>query len=122
MHLQQREDANGRYYVRPAFNAEDYRIDRSSMRGIESWRRDHMPTQALIEMHDGPFAGWTELSRFERGGKQWVRFYNSSGEYGVDVELVEAGLGAVVELDPKAAYDLAVENDRTRTDARIVQE
>ena len=92
------------------------------MRGIENWRSDHMPTQALIEMRDGPFAGWTELARFERGGKQWVRFYNSSGEYGVEVELVDAGLGAVVEIDPKVAYDLAVENDRKRTDARIVQE
>ena len=121
MHLEKREDATGRYFVRPAFTRDAYRVDPNSMRGIMNWKTDHFPTEALIEMHDGPFAGWTELERFERGGKRWARFYNASGEYGVDVELVDAGLGEVVELDPKLAYDLAVENDRKRTDVRIVQ-
>lgn len=118
MNLEKRADGS---FVRPAYTPSAYRVDPNSMRGILNWRGDHFPTQALIEMHDGPFAGWTELARFERGGKQWVRFYNSSGEYGVEVELVDAGLGEVVELDPKLAYDLAVANDRKRTDVRIVQ-
>ena len=121
MHLEKREDPGGRYYVRPAYRPEAYRVDPNSLRGILSWRNDPLPTEALLGMHDGPFAGWTELGRFERDGKRWARFYNSSGEYGVDVELVGAGLGEVVELDPKLAYDLAVDHDRKRTDVRIVQ-
>jgi hypothetical protein len=122
MRLEKRQDAQGSHYVRPAFRADDYRVTPNAMRGIMNWKSDHMPTEALLEMHDGPFAGWRQISRFERGGKQWVRYFNASGEYGVDVEIVDAGLGQVVELDPKLAYDLAVENDRARTDARVVQE
>ena len=122
MHLEKREDAGGHCYVRRVFQAADYRVDRNSMRAIEAWRDDRLPTQALIEMRDGPFAGWRELARFERDGTSWARFYHPSGEYGVDVELVGAGLGKIVELDPRLAYELAVENDRQRTDVRIVHE
>jgi hypothetical protein len=122
MRLEKVVDAQGQYYVRRAFVANDYRVDRNSMRAIEAWRDDRLPTQALLEMRDGPFAGWRELSRFVRDGEPWARFYHPSGEYGVEVELVEAGLGKIVELDPKLAYDLAVENDRQRTDVRILHE
>jgi hypothetical protein len=69
-----------------------------------------------------PFAGWRAIDRFERDGTSWVRFYNPSGEYGVDVELVEAGLGKIAELDPRLAYELAVQSDRQRQDVRIVHE
>jgi hypothetical protein len=119
MHLERRLDADGtRYYVRPPFRPEDYHLDRNSVRAIEAWRGDRFPTEALIELRDGPFSGWTELARFERDGARWARLYNTSGEYGVDVELVEAGLGRVVELDPRAAYDLAVAADAGRSDVR----
>jgi hypothetical protein len=118
MHLERRQDADGTYYVRPPFRPEDYRVHPTSWRAIEAWRGDRFPTEALIELHDGPFAGWTELARFERDGTRWARFYNSSGEYGVDVELVDAGLGRVVEMNPRAAYDLAVAADAGRPDVR----
>jgi hypothetical protein len=119
MNLERRQDADGTdYYVRPPFRPPDYRVHPTSVRAIEAWRGDHFPTEALIELRDGPFAGWTELARFERDGARWARFYNSSGEYGVDVELVDAGLGRVVEMDPRAAYELAVAADAGRPDVR----
>jgi len=118
MPLDKRQDPDGTdCYVRLPFRPEDYRLHPTSLRAIEAWRGDHFPTEALLELHDGPFAGWTELARFERDGARWARFSLYSDGC-VDVELVDAGLGRVTELDPRAAYELAVTADAGRPDVR----
>jgi hypothetical protein len=63
----------------------------------------------LLELHDGPFAGWSEAATFERDGKSWIRMRLT--DCFVDVEVVEFGLGDLVPVDPQTAYRLAVGGD-----------
>ncbi len=95
MHLVRHRDANGTYFVRPAYRPEDHRVDRNAMRALESWRKDRYSPEALIELHDGPFAGWTELARFgnEDGSEQL------SSDLVLDSDALECFLARGAPLD-----------------------
>jgi hypothetical protein len=105
MPFERRDGPDGPTWVRLPYRAEDYTVDQNMMRALDNWRGDHLPFEALLELHDGPFSGWTQLDRFERDGRQWIRMCMSD-RY-VDVEVVEIGIGEIVPLDPLTAYRLA---------------
>jgi hypothetical protein len=94
MHLVRHRDANGTYFVRPAYRPEDHRVDRNAMRALESWRKDRYSPEALIELHDGPFAGWTELARFGNDGSEQL-----SSDLVLDSDALECFLARGAPLD-----------------------
>ena len=112
---------DGPYYVRPAYRPDDYRLDPNARRAIENWRNDRFDIYAMLEMHDGPFVGWVRRADFERDGKSWIRFSHLTGEYCVDVEVTESGLGEILPVDPGIAFELALAADPAR-ELRVVRE
>lgn len=121
MPLKRMQGPDGPYYVRPAYRAEDYRVDPNALKAIENWRGETFGVEALLTIHDGPFTTWREVARFDRDGRAWIRFAHLSGEYCVDVEVKADGLGEVLTVDPRGAYDAAVDADSTRA-LRVVRE
>jgi hypothetical protein len=109
MPFERHDEPDGPRWVRLPYRAADYTVDQNTMRSLDNWRGDHLPFDALLELHDGPFAGWTEVARFERDGKAWIRMRVS--DWYVDVEVVEFGLGETIPVDPATAYELAVASD-----------
>jgi hypothetical protein len=54
---------------------------------------------------------WTEVDRFIRGGRTWVRLTISDSEYYIDVENADDRIGRIECVDPLVAYWLARRTD-----------
>jgi hypothetical protein len=121
MSLRWRAGPNGPYWVRSRYRPEDYTVHPTAMRSIESERGGYLTVDDLMGERDGPFVGWAEAGRFDRGGKRWVRLRQASVDWCVDVEVLDLGLGDVVPVDPLTAYQLALEADRHRPEPVIYE-
>jgi hypothetical protein len=106
------EGPDGPIFSRLPYRAEDYTVHANNIRSFNNWRSGDLPFEHLLELYDGPFQGSTEVDRFERAGKSWIRM--SIGEAYIDVEIVDMGLGEIVPVEPATAYQLALEADRQR--------
>ncbi len=97
--------------VRPAYRPQDYTVDPNSIRSLPadggSW-----PFEAELTERDGALYSWTEVERFIRGGRTWVRLTNSDCEYYIDVENADDRIGRIECVDPLVAYWLARRTDR----------
>jgi hypothetical protein len=97
--------------VRPAYRPQDYTVDPNSIRSLPqdggSW-----PFEAELTERDGALCSWTEVGRFIRGGRTWVRMTNSDAEYYIDVENADDRIGRIECVDPLVAYWLARRTDR----------
>jgi len=89
--------------IRPPYRPEDYRVDPSSIRSLPknggSW-----PFDAELDERDGALYDWTEVGRFIRGGRTWVRLTRSDSEYYIDVENADDRIGRIECVDPLIAY------------------
>jgi hypothetical protein len=89
--------------VRPPYRPEDYRVDPNSIRSLPknggSW-----PFDAELDERDGALYSWTEVGRFIRGGRTWVRLTRSDFEYYIDVENADDRIGRIECVDPLIAY------------------
>ena len=96
--------------VRPRYRPEDYTVDPNSTRSLPasggSW-----PFEAELSERDGSLYSWTEVSRFIRGGRTWVRMTISDAEYYIDVENADGRIGRIEAVDPLVAYWLARRTD-----------
>ena len=94
------------YVVRPAYRPQDYMVDPSAVRSLPvgggTW-----PLEADLNERDGALYSWTEVERFLRGGRTWIRLTNSDAEYYIDVEDADGYLGRIECVDPLIAYWLA---------------
>jgi hypothetical protein len=97
--------------VRPHYRPEDYAVDPNSTRSLPadggSW-----PFEAELSERDGTLYSWTEVDRFIRGGRTWVRMTNSDTEYYIDVENADDRIGRIEAVDPLVAYWLARRTDK----------
>jgi hypothetical protein len=97
--------------VRPHYRPEDYTVDLNSTRSLPvdggSW-----PFEAELSDRDGVLYSWTEVDRFIRGGRTWVRMTISDAEYYIDVENVDDRIGRIEAVDPLVAYWLARRTDK----------
>jgi hypothetical protein len=106
-------DADGRtWVVRPPYRPEDYTIDTNSTRSLPadggSW-----PIEAELDERDGALYHWTEVERFTRGGRTWVRLTVGQSEGYIDVEIGDQDrIGRIEAVDPLIAYRLARRGDR----------
>ncbi|MGH3149489.1 MAG: DUF1877 family protein [Streptosporangiaceae bacterium] len=96
--------------VRPAYRPQDYTVDPNSLRSLPagggSW-----PFEAELAERDGVLYSWTEVGRFIRGGRTWVRLTISDSEYYIDVENADDRIGRIECVDPLVAYWLARRTD-----------
>jgi hypothetical protein len=99
------------YVVRPPCRPEDYTVDPTSIHSLPknggSWAFD-----AELDERDGALYWWTEVDRFIRGGRSWVRMTNSTAEYYTDVENADDRIGEIECVDPLIAYWLARRGDK----------
>ena len=97
--------------VRPAYRPQDYTVDPNSLRSLPadggSW-----PFEAELAERDGVLYSWTEVGRFIRGGRTWVRLTSSDSEYYIDVENADDRIGRIECVDPLVAYWLARRTDK----------
>jgi Domain of unknown function (DUF1877) len=97
--------------VRPAYRPEDYTVDPNSLRSLPahggSW-----PFEAELAERDGVLYSWTEVGRFIRDGRTWVRMTISGSEYYIDVENADDRIGRIECVDPLVAYWLARRTDK----------
>ena len=97
--------------VRPAYRPQDYTVDPNSLRSLPagggSW-----PFEAELAERDGVLYSWTEVGRFVRGGRTWVRLTISDSEYYIDVENADDRIGRIECVDPLVAYWLARRTDK----------
>ena len=97
--------------VRPAYRPQDYTVDPNSLRSLPadggSW-----PFEAELAERDGVLYSWTEVERFIRGGRTWVRMTLSDSEYYIDVENSADRIGRIEYVDPLVAYWLARRTDK----------
>jgi hypothetical protein len=97
--------------VRPAYRPQDYTVDPNSLRSLPadggSW-----PFEAELAERDGVLYSWTEVERFIRGGRTWVRLTSSDSEYYIDVENADDRIGRIECVDPLVAYWLARRTDK----------
>jgi hypothetical protein len=107
-----RRGPDGPRLIRPRYRAFGYTVDPNSLRAVRAWCGDGMPVEALREMHDGPFAGWREVSRRTSGGRPLVRFAHLSAEYCVDCDISGKLLTSVEPTDPQIACWHARQADR----------
>ncbi len=112
MPLWKKDGKDGPYWVRPPFDAANYRVPDAEIRDLEKARRDSYPTEAMLDERDGPFANWEVISRFTRDGKPWVLLYRITKEYCVEVELVAHGVGEIVPVSPERAWQVALKRDQ----------
>ena len=89
---------------------------------IATWRGQMSFDELLVE-RGGPFAGSHDvIDRFQRDGREWVRFCHSVLEYCFDVEVTSDGeMGEIVPVPPEEAWQLALERDAQRG-VKIVME
>jgi hypothetical protein len=101
----------GTRVVRPAYRPEDYAVEPGSIRSLPtdggSW-----PFEAELTDRDGTLYSWTEVERFTRGGRTWVRMTISNSEYYIDVENADGRIGRIECVDPLVAYWLARRTDK----------
>ncbi len=105
-------DADGRArVVRPRYRPEDYTVDPNSTRSLPasggSW-----PFEAELSERDGALYSWTEVGRFIREGRTWVRMTIPGAEYYIDVENADDRIGRIEAVDPLVAYWLARRSDK----------
>ena len=97
--------------VRPRYRPEDYTVDPNSTRSLPasggSW-----PFEAELSERDGSLYSWTEVGRFIRDGRTWVRMTISDAEYYIDVENADDRIGRIEAVDPLVAYWLARRADK----------
>jgi hypothetical protein len=97
--------------VRPPYRPEDYTVDPNSTRSLPadggSW-----PFGAELSDRDGALYSWTEVDRFTRGGRTWVRLTIPGAEYYIDVENADDRIGRIEAVDPLVAYWLARRTDK----------
>jgi hypothetical protein len=60
----------------------------------------------------GALYSWTEVGRYIRGGRTWVRLTRSDFEYYIDVENADDRIGRIACVDPLIAYWLARRSDQ----------
>lgn len=97
--------------IRPPYRPEDYRVESNSIRSLPknggSW-----PFDAELDERDGALYSWTEVGRFIRGGRTWVRLTRSDFEYYIDVENADDRIGRIECVDPLIAYWQARRTDQ----------
>jgi hypothetical protein len=111
MPVRREKGPNGTYFVRARYRPEDYTARPRVLAEIESWRNDRFPTEALLEMRDGPYDAYTQVRRFEREGKKWIVLAHPL-DFVIEVELQDRGPGRVVPLPPEQAWEVIRELDR----------
>ena len=67
---------------------------------------------AELDERDGALYSWTEVGRFIRGGRTWVRLTRSDFEYYIDVENADDRIGRIECVDPLIAYWQARRTDQ----------
>jgi hypothetical protein len=115
MPLLRRETPNGTVWVRPPFRAEDYAAPPDAVRLFERWRDDPQSTEAILTGRDSPFTNYIEVDRQTRDGRTWITLLEASREFAVEIEAVRAGVGIVIPLPPRRAYELACARDALRS-------
>lgn len=99
------------YVVRPPCRPEDYTVDPTSIHSLPknggSWAFD-----AELDERDGALYWWSEVDRFIRGGRSWVRMTNSTAECYSDVENADDRIGEIECVDPLIACWLARRGDK----------
>lgn len=96
-----RED--GGHLVRPPYRAEDYTVDPNSLRALPRAGGDG-PFEWELTDRDGVLYDWTEVERFRKGGRMWVRLTKSRAEYYIDVEIADDRIGRIECVHPLIAY------------------
>jgi hypothetical protein len=105
-------DADGRrYLVRKPYRPEDYTIPPHELRALRAWSGEGNVDE-LKQMHDGPFAGWTEIERYEKDGNRWVLFAN--GDWYIEAQRADSGVPEIRAVPPDQAYRLACEQDKMK--------
>jgi uncharacterized protein DUF1877 len=105
-------DPDGRTrIVRPHYRPEDYSVDTNSTRSLPT-DGDSWPIEFHLTERDGTLYAWTEVDRFTRGGRTWVRLTIGSAEYYIDVEIADGRMGRIEAVDPLVAYWLARRTDK----------
>jgi hypothetical protein len=109
----QENGPDGPHLVRRPFRPEDYTVDPNSIRSLPK-DGGNWPFEAELSDRDGALSWpWTEVRRFTRGGRTWVRMsHNSSDEYYIDVENADDRIGRIECVDPLEAYWEARQADR----------
>jgi hypothetical protein len=98
------------YVVRPAYRPQDYTVDPNAVRSMRE--NGNWPIEAELDERDGALYSWTEVERFLRGGRTWIRLTNSDSEYYIDVEIADDRIGRIECVDPLVAYWLARRADK----------
>ena len=98
--------------VRPRYRPQDYTVDLNSTRSLPvdggSW-----PFEADLSERDGALYSWTEVDRFIRGGRTWVRLTKAADEERyIDVEIADDRIGRIEAVDPLVAYWIARRADK----------
>jgi|GEM_PF-4481974 len=97
--------------IRPHYRPQDYTVDTNATRTLPadggSWAFD-----ADLDERDGVLYSWTEVDRFTRGGRTWVRMTVGSSEYYIDVENADGRIGRIEAVDPLIAYWIARRGDK----------
>ena len=104
---------DGPYLVRRPFRPEDYTVDPNSVRSLPADGIDQLFEVALTD-RDGLLTWpWSEVRRFTRGGRTWVRMsHNATDEYYIDAENADGHIGRIECVDPLLAYWEARQADR----------
>jgi hypothetical protein len=97
--------------VRPAYRPQDYTVDPNSLRSLPA-HGGSSPFEFELAERDGVLYSWTEVERFIRGGRTWVRMTIPGAEYYIDVENADDRIGRIECVDPLAAYWLARSTDK----------
>jgi hypothetical protein len=120
--LTKRMGPDGPYWEREKFNRGSFTASPHRLEGVASWR-GQMSFEDLLVERGGPFAGsFDGIDRFQRDGREWVRFCEPMLEYCFDVEVTSDGeMGEIVPVPPEEAWRIALERDAKRG-VRIVME
>lgn len=97
-------------WIRKAFAPTDYRVPQAELQRLASFGAKGYGSLDELALHDGAFASYKEIRRFERDGKQWVLLTHAK-EYAIEVELTSGKPFEVRPLAPEEAWRLARERD-----------
>jgi hypothetical protein len=114
MPLHRRDTPDGPAWIRPRFRDEDYAAPADAVRLFERWRDAQETPEAILTGRDSPFTNYVEVGRETRDGRTWITLLEASQEFAVEVEARRTGLGEVVPLPPRRAYELACARDPLR--------
>ena len=121
MPLTRRETPDGPVWVRPPFRAEDYAAPPDAVRLFERWQGAEDTADAILTGRGSPFGNYVEVARETRAGRTWITLLEASREFAVEVEAGRVGLGEVVAVPPRRAYELACARDALRS-RRVIRE